>query len=107
MARGLNATVYLHDEDGVVRGFGPGDVVPGWVAARITNPDVWTDDPGDDAAVADEPADGGGHDGPPPRAGKGARVEAWHAYAASIGVDVPDDATRDEIIAAVDDASET
>ena len=38
----------------------------------------------------------------PPRSGKGSGVEAWREYATSLGVEVADDATRDDIIAAVD-----
>lgn len=33
--------VHLTDEDGVSRGFGPGDEVPAWAVEKITNPDVW------------------------------------------------------------------
>lgn len=38
----------------------------------------------------------------PPRAGRGSGVEAWATYAKSLDLDVPDDATRDEIIELVD-----
>lgn len=38
----------------------------------------------------------------PPRSGKGSGVEAWREYATSLGVEVADDATRDDIIAVVD-----
>lgn len=38
----------------------------------------------------------------PPRAGRGSGRDAWAAYAASLGVEVPGDATREDIIAAVD-----
>ena len=38
----------------------------------------------------------------PPRGGPGSDRDAWAAYAASLGVDVPDGATRDDIITAVD-----
>ena len=40
----------------------------------------------------------------PPRAGRGSGRDAWAAYAASRGVDVPGDASREDIIAAVDAA---
>jgi hypothetical protein len=39
----------------------------------------------------------------PPRAGPGSGRDAWAAYAESKGVDVSDDMTRDEIIAAVEE----
>jgi hypothetical protein len=41
---------------------------------------------------------------PPPRNGKGSGTDAWHAYAGHAGVEVPADATRDEVIAALDAA---
>jgi hypothetical protein len=39
----------------------------------------------------------------PPRAGKGSGRDEWVAYAESVGVEVTDDMTRDEIIAAVEE----
>lgn len=41
----------------------------------------------------------------PPRAGKGSGRAEWAAYAASLGIEVDPAATRDDIIAAVDDRS--
>lgn len=40
----------------------------------------------------------------PPRNGAGSGVAAWQAYADAIGVEIPEGASRDEIIAAVDEA---
>lgn len=51
------------------------------------------------ADVVDEPAIAN----EPPRAGKGSGRNEWAAYAASLGIAVDPDATRDDIIAAVDD----
>lgn len=42
----------------------------------------------------------------PPRSGPGSGKEAWVAYAENVGVEVTDDMTRDDIIAAVDEANE-
>jgi hypothetical protein len=39
----------------------------------------------------------------PPRAGKGSGREEWAAYAESVGVEVTDDMTRDEIIEATEE----
>ena len=75
--------------------FGPDDDLPGWAVKAITTPDVWD---GDAPAGADEPDSGG----EPPRSGKGSSTEAWQKYAASLGVEVPEDASRDDIVAAVD-----
>lgn len=40
-------------------------------------------------------------DGPPPKSGRGSGRDEWSAYARSIGIDVPDGASRAEIIEAV------
>lgn len=77
---------YVH-VDG--QAYGPDDDVPADVAAKITNPAAWGE-----AVTASQ-------DGPPPQSGRGSGTDAWVAYAASAGVDVPDDAGRDDIIAAV------
>lgn len=50
MARKLNTTVHVTDENGIAHVFGPDDEVPGWAEEKITNPDVWADEgegPGD------------------------------------------------------------
>lgn len=116
MARRLTATVYLHDEDGVVRSFGPGDTVPDWVAAQILNPDLLVDEPAPDpesagtddngASAGDSPVGNGTFDPgpPPPKYGKGSSLAAWLQYADEIGVEVPEDAGRDAVIAAVEAA---
>lgn len=38
----------------------------------------------------------------PPTSGAGSGVDAWRAYAAAVGVEVDTDASRDDIVAAVD-----
>lgn len=42
-------------------------------------------------------------DAEPPRAGKGSGRDAWAAHARDLGITVPDDAGRDDIIALVDE----
>ncbi|MFI2664875.1 hypothetical protein [Micromonospora carbonacea] len=113
--------------------FGPGDSLPDWAVAAISNPDVWDGDPpprpertsgGESreqkrarllAQLAeldgDEPGGNGPDgdqgqrgDGPPPKGGPGSDAEAWRAYAASKHVEVPADAKRPAIIAALDAA---
>lgn len=91
MAGRLSSYVAVTDEDGVVHWFGPEDTVPGWAAKLITSPAAWADKAG---AVADE-------DGEPPETGAGSGKAAWLAHAESLGVDVGEDATRDDIVAAV------
>lgn len=43
-------------------------------------------------------------DGPPPKAGPGSGASAWVEYSKSKGVDVPADARRDDVIAALEKA---
>lgn len=87
----LAAFVYLNDERGTVRAFGPDDEVPNWAAAKITNPKAWA-----------QPPDGGAGERP----AKNASREIWGAYAAVRGIETPPDAGRDQIIAAVEAAEQ-
>jgi hypothetical protein len=98
----LRAAVYVDDPNEVGKSvlFVPGDEVPDWAAALITNPNCWVDGELPTTKAAAEPA----ADDAPPRAGKGSGRSEWAAYAESVGVTVDEDATRDEIIAAVDAA---
>lgn len=41
---------------------------------------------------------------PPPKAGQGSSAEAWRNYAVGLGVEVADDAPRDDVIAALEAA---
>lgn len=91
MAR-LATHVHVQDDQGQNHVFGPGDDVPDWAAKAITNPNAW-----EEAPVGIPAARTAG--GEPPRAGKGSGRDAWAAYAAEHGVDVPEDASRDDIIA--------
>lgn len=45
----LNTFVHVVDEDGVSHVFGPSDSVPDWAAEKITNPDVWVEEPDHEA----------------------------------------------------------
>lgn len=102
----LRTTVHVVDQEGRTRAFGPGEDLPDWAAGQITNPDVWEgelpphlDENGEPqprvAASAAPPA----QLQEPPRAGKGSGREAWAAYAAQHGVEVDNDASRDDIVA--------
>lgn len=113
---------YVHIDG---RAYGPEDTVPAAVAAKISNPDVW-DGPAPARAgsgIAAQPGAGGvlpvtlqeksgsgahpaadaGSD-VPPKGGAGSGKDAWAAYAAKHDVKVADDATRDDIVAALDAA---
>jgi hypothetical protein len=54
-----------------------------------------------------EPADDAGsqpsEDEAPPKSGRGSARQAWADYATSVGVEVDDDWTRDDIITAVEE----
>ncbi|WP_406337373.1 hypothetical protein [Streptomyces sp. NBC_00649] len=81
--------------------YGPGDEVPPEVAKRI-GAHAWADDDqdaDDDQAPAASEA--------PPRSGRGSGIEAWRAFAEQHGVDVAEDATRDDVIAACEAAGLT
>lgn len=112
--------------------FGPDDdlsaPVNQWALAAITNDAVWADgkaperppapapepDRGDEVArllarIAELEAaqvSGPAGDGlkPPPRQGPGSGADRWRAYAASVDVEVPADASREDVIAALDEA---
>lgn len=95
MGRRLKGSVPVHSPQGTTW-YGPGDEIPPEVAEKI----------GDHAWVEDEVEDQEDDDaeGPPPQSGKGSGVKAWAAYAASLGVDVGEDPTREDIIDVLRDA---
>lgn len=92
-------TSYVHLPDGRV--FGPDDQVPAEAAALITNPAAW------EGGVPPAPSHprGAQPDSLPPRGGAGSGTDAWLAYAAAHRIEVPGDATRDQVIAAVEAAA--
>lgn len=97
MGRVLSANIAVRNPaTGVVETFVAGATPPAWAAERITNEAVWTSDV--EVAPAAAPADVER----PPTAGKGSGRDQWAAYAATVGVEVSDNASRDDIIAAVD-----
>lgn len=98
--RKLVSTVYVHEEDGTYKVYGPDDDVPADVAKRINNPKAWGASETADESVSDD-AD---ESGLPPKGGQGSGVDAWLAYADAEGIDVPEDASRDDVIAAVEAA---
>jgi hypothetical protein len=107
MARRL--TTFVHVGGNV---YGPDDDVPADVAARIGD-HAWESDDDQDgdepAAVGfDDPGTRENTTGPtveaPPRSGRGSSVDAWRTFAEQRDLDVPADATREDIIAAAEDA---
>lgn len=60
--------------------------------------------------LSDDVVEGGARpiedgDAEPPRSGKGSGLDAWIAYAELLEIDVPEDATRDDVIALVDESA--
>lgn len=103
MAR-LNTTVHVYDgADTIV--YRPGDEVRPEHRAQITAPGVWVDEPGED--LQEDKPEGLSI---PPKAGPGSGKKAWAAYAVDASaaqgmkIDIPGDATRDEIVAALTEA---
>ncbi|WP_409186486.1 hypothetical protein F9C11_20545 [Amycolatopsis sp. VS8301801F10] len=106
MGNQLRTYVHVADEAGQISVFGPGDELPGWARSAITNPKAWADS--EDSAETAACGDGGGGEDDlvePPRSGKGSSVEAWRDYAEKLGwfEEIPADATRDDIVKAVDE----
>ncbi|MGW1998147.1 hypothetical protein [Embleya sp. NPDC001921] len=104
MGKQFTAFVHVDNGDGKSQVFSPGDPMPEWAEEHVKNPKVWSDDGKSPAVQAAGPAG----DGPvePPRSGPGSGKSAWAEYASARGVTVADDASREDIIAAVDAARE-
>ncbi|MFI1607848.1 hypothetical protein ACH4YN_38040 [Streptomyces griseofuscus] len=102
----LVAFVHVRDVGGRTVAYGPGEDVPAWARKQITNPKAWGDvESAEPSQVeAPSPAGTGGDLEAPPRAGKGSGVEAWRDFASRKGVDVDQDASREQIIAACEAA---
>ncbi|MEV5911068.1 hypothetical protein AB0M00_19470 [Streptomyces chartreusis] len=91
--------------------YGPSSEVPPEVAEQIGDHawDDGTDETGDEPARVgfDDPstqrAQGSASEAPP-RTGRGSGVEAWRQYAAQNDLDVPADASREDVIAAAEGA---
>lgn len=113
MPRRLRSYVHVRDDKHVTHVFGPDDEIPAWAAEQITNPKAWAPHPDDDqrqsagngngaAAGTEQPATGGR----PPKVGTGSSREDWAAYAAAHDIEMPGNATKAEIIAAVEAAEQ-
>lgn len=99
MARKLTANVYV---DGVL--YGPAGKSPSKdVAEQITNPKAWSGKADAEDSGSSGSGSGSGN-GIPPKGGAGSGVDAWKAYAGKLDVKVADDASRDDVIAAIEAA---
>lgn len=92
--RGHAVAWYWHP-DGSHRWARLGDVI------QVADGDVerWDDVEGSVAEPTPAPASSVPE---PPRVGRGSSRDMWAAYAESLGISVADDASRDDIVAAVD-----
>ena len=113
----LNTHVGVHHpEHGSVL-LSPGVEVPEWAIPLIENPEVWAEAPAAEDHAPDGEAETGGEDTEPSvpasetpaedvpvpaKAGPKATAEAWAAYALAKGFEVAADATRSEIIEALE-----
>lgn len=95
----LVRTVHLTDERGRAYVFGPGSQPPEWAAKRITNPAAWDSVP---QWSAEEPQVAAVEVKEPPRKGPGSGAKAWAEYARSLGLEVGDEDTREDIQELVD-----
>jgi hypothetical protein len=89
--------------------FGPdSENIPGWALEQMGDHcfEAVSTPPDPEAQLAEQSqAAAANEDGPggePPRAGRGSGVEAWTEYAVGLGIDVPEGASRDEVIELVD-----
>ena len=96
MAKTLVVHTHAIDENGRPVHFAPGDPVPTWAAKQLTNPKLYGGEP----AESQEPS---GNQAPP-RSGRGSNIDAWRRFAEQNGVEYDTHASREEIIAACEQA---
>lgn len=116
-------TVVRHPDTQIVVTLHAGETLPEWAVGQVG--DHLLDSPAADASSEPEPplAPPAGHGDPdvpdptpstdpnpgpdvpsaPPRAGRGSGVDVWKAHAESLGLTVPDGASRDAIVELVDE----
>lgn len=121
MSKTLNTFVTVHDADGQAHTFAPNEKVPKWARESITNPNVWasgdsadepepTPEPTPEPALVPEPEPTPEALVIPPKAGRGSNADAWRDYAgkaaerAGLKIEFDDDAKRDDIITALEEA---
>lgn len=99
----LNAnTLVTHPETGEVVLLASGGEVPGWASSLVGAHLV--DGGSDESVQAPTGSPEGGQDGPPPKGGAGSGAAAWREYAAKHNVEVSADASREDVVAALDAA---
>ncbi|MGW6531471.1 hypothetical protein [Streptomyces venezuelae] len=97
MTRRSAVHVHVVSADGTRRQWlAPGDEVPSW--ARLDDRNLQTEEAESAAAPQTEPT------AEPARSGRGSGLDAWRSFAESRGVGLDADMTRDDIIAACEQA---
>lgn len=133
MSKTLNTFVTVHDADGQAHTFAPNEKVPKWARESITNPNVWASEndaeasgqvpesvpePAPEPVPTPEPTPESTPEPEPtsdalvipPKAGRGSSADAWRDYAgkaaerAGLKIEFDDDAKRDDIITALEEA---
>ena len=94
----IGNTVLTHPETGTPVSLLKGQEIPDW-AEGLVGDHLMVGNGSDAAATASGTVT---PDQKPPTSGKGSGLEAWQKYATDNGIAYPEDANRDEIIAAVD-----
>ena len=91
--------VHVTSKDGTKRAWlQPGDEVPSWARLDKRNLQQATEDTGSGTAASSDGVP------QPARAGKGSGIDAWRAFAESKGVGVDSGMSRDDIVAACEQA---
>jgi len=105
----LASHVHVRDDQSTNHVFGPGDEIPLWAARKITNPGAWAQapEPWELEDQAADPQDGDPQDETGPGQSPGGMPalsdtkDVWQAFAAVRGVELPDGATKTQIIEVV------
>jgi hypothetical protein len=106
MAELIENTLVRHPETGTAVLLAAGGELPEWATGLVGGHLIKGERsaPGNPTAnPIEQPKPAG--DGPPPKGGAGSGAPEWRAYAARKGVEVPDDASRDDVIAALSAAN--
>lgn len=120
MSRQLTAAVLVRNpETNKAEVLAEGSELPDWAdglvgdhalsgdGESVVAPDTSLVPSGSDKAEGQDAGSGSEGASEPPRAGRGSALEVWQAYAESQGIAVPEDASRDDIVALVDEAKQS
>lgn len=91
----LKENTVVTGRDGSAVSLLAGQDVPRWAAKQVGDHLV-------DKKAGTDSGSSSGDNAEPPRGGEGATEEAWREYATGLGIEVPEDAGRDDIVALVD-----